>query len=93
MVDPHDMDMLTNSVLKYVDRFCTTDKIGNIKTPIIIYHGMKDTLIECKHSLHLQKVNKEHTSVILLKEAGHNDILIHIDMRELWNIIFNHINS
>jgi hypothetical protein len=53
---------------------------------------MKDTLISYEHSIRLCEENKKNTLLILLKNANHNDILSNIDVKELWNIIFNHIN-
>lgn len=93
MVDPHHMDLFTNFIVNSMDRFCSIDKIGKIDTPIIIYHGIKDDLIFYKHSLDLKKTNSKHITLVLLKKAGHNDILAHIEMKQIWNIIFNHINK
>lgn len=76
-----------------VDRFRSIDKIGQIDAPIIIYHGVKDRLIEFYHALELQKTNPQNTTVILIREADHNDILSHVDFREIWNVVFNHLNN
>jgi abhydrolase domain-containing protein 17 len=93
MVDPHWMDLITNTLINSIDRFTSIDKIGEIDTPIIIYHGMKDALITYKHSVELRNANKKRTTLVLLKKATHNDILTHIDPKEIWNIVFNFINS
>lgn len=93
LVDPHWTDILTNFIVNCIDRFKSIDKIENITCPIVIYHGMRDTLIDYHHSIELRKKNKTRTTLILIKRAGHNDILNHIDPKEIWNIVFNHINS
>lgn len=93
LVDPHWTDLITNLVVNSIDRFTSIDKFAKIKCPVIIYHGMKDTLIVHKHSVELREQNKKRTTLILLKHAAHNDILSHIDSKEIWNIVFNHINT
>lgn len=93
LVDPHWSDFLTNIIVNSIDRFTSVDKFEKIRCPIIIYHGMQDTLIDYYHSVDLRKLNKKRTTLILLKAAGHNDMIGHIDPKEIWNIVFNHINS
>jgi pimeloyl-ACP methyl ester carboxylesterase len=93
LVDPHWSDLLTNFAINCLDRFTSIDKYGKINCPVVIYHGMKDSLIDFRHSIELRKLNKKRTTLILLKRAGHNDILSHIDPKEIWNIVFNHINT
>ena len=92
LVDPDWKDVITNLVINSIDRFASIDKIENIKCSVIIYHGMKDEMINYKHSIELRKRNKSNTTLILLKYAHHNDILSYIDVKEIWNIIFNHLN-
>lgn len=89
--DPPNIAAMYNIMLKYIDRFRSIDKIQYIESPIIIYHGIRDELISYKHSLELQKHNPKNTTVILLRDATHN-LLNHVDMREIWNIVFNFIN-
>lgn len=93
LVDPHWTDLLTNFVVNCVDRFVSIDKIEKITSPIYIYHGMKDTLIDYHHSIELRKKNKGNTTLILMKHANHNDMLRHINPKEIWNIIFNYKNT
>lgn len=73
------------SITEYVytftggDAFSTANKIGNIATPIKIYHGKLDTVIPFQHSTELQKLHSG-TRLILLPYANHNNILEHINM-------------
>jgi pimeloyl-ACP methyl ester carboxylesterase len=93
VVDPHKYDMCSNLMIRYIDKFCTMDKISSINSPIVIYHGIQDRLIGYEHSIYLYELNKQNTTLILLKYADHNNLCDHIDMREIWNTIFNHING
>ena len=93
LVDPHWTDLFTNLVVNSLDRFTSINKFDKIRCPVIIYHGLKDTMIDYRHSVELRKLNKKRTTLILLKSAGHNDILSYIDPKEIWNIVFNHINK
>lgn len=93
LIDPHWIYSLTNIVINSIDRFTSIDKIDKIKCPIIIYHGIKDTIINYRHSVELRRKNRTNTTLILLKKANHNDILSYINPQEIWNIVFNHINS
>lgn len=91
--DPSVFNVGLNLTIKLVDRFCSVDKIGSIKVPIVIYHGTSDMLIECYNSLDLQKANSQYTMVVLIEGADHNSLFDRIDPRQIWNVVFNHINK
>jgi fermentation-respiration switch protein FrsA (DUF1100 family) len=55
------------------DLFRTIDKIGSIKSPITIIHGLLDEVIPYDHSVTLTKQNK-YIKLVTLNDASHNNI-------------------
>ena len=52
----------------------TSDVIGNIKAPIILVHGDRDSLIPMTHSEDLLKLIKSPAKLLIVEGAAHNDI-------------------
>lgn len=64
--------LLPRLILKY--RFNTKDKIGDVKSPVIFFHGTEDTLIPPSHSDVLYERVRGQRKKFLIRGAGHNDI-------------------
>lgn len=88
VVDEDSTLMYTNTLTIY-DMFDTQDKTANIRCPIKIFHGENDTVIDITHSKNLFKSlpNKDFQPT-WIKNCGHNDILMKIDLNEINEIIY-----
>lgn len=62
--------LIPDFLLKYP--FETYRYIENVSTPILIFHGDKDGVINYQSSIHLSEHFKEKDQLITLKNAGHN---------------------
>jgi pimeloyl-ACP methyl ester carboxylesterase len=57
------------------DKFDSFSLANDVKNDVLIIAGAKDTLIPNKHTQRLvNELGLEHTKLILIDEAGHNDI-------------------
>ncbi len=57
------------------DNFPSINLIKEIKSPILIVHGIKDTIIPLSHSYKLyQKITTENKKLLLYEELGHNNM-------------------
>ncbi len=88
-IDPGTWDPVSNLFIDYMDMFTTHYKIDNLKCPIIIYHGVKDELIDPSHSIDMYEKHKDKITLVLLKNATHNDLISHINPQQISDIIFN----
>jgi len=52
--------------------FKTCNVIGRVKSPIYLFHGLKDRLIPYEHSVLLKKEFSPKAHLVLLHGAGHN---------------------
>ncbi len=59
------------ALLRYPLR--TDDAVARIKSPLLLLHGERDTLIEPKHSARLSGL-APHGERVLIEGAGHNDL-------------------
>ena len=59
-------------ILKYPLR--TDTIIGDIKSPILLIHSSDDRLIPLAHSQRLKALVRSPVEVLVVPEAGHNDI-------------------
>lgn len=89
-VDPYWLDIVSNLFVNCVDMFCSQYKLPDVDAPIIIYHGMKDKLILPYHSVEMYNQHRDKITLILLKNAGHNDILRNINTDQILDIVFNY---
>ncbi len=56
------------------NRFRNIDRIGNIKMPVLIFHGDRDSVISYSHGQALFEKANEPKQFYLVKGAGHNNI-------------------
>jgi fermentation-respiration switch protein FrsA (DUF1100 family) len=56
-------------------RFPTLDRIGQVRAPILIAHGVADTLVPPDHARRLYEAAAEPKRLYLVEGAGHNDLL------------------
>lgn len=67
-------------------KFDNTEKIKLINCPVKFYHGLQDKLVKPSHSESLYLLcNDKSLSPTYLEEACHNNILSHIDWKEINN--------
>ncbi len=64
--------LLPLALVKYPLR--TSEIIGEIKAPVILVHGDRDSLIPIAHSEHLLKLANTNAKILIIEGAGHNDI-------------------
>jgi uncharacterized protein len=64
--------LLPSALLRYPLR--TSEIIGNIKAPIILVHGNRDSLIPIEESKALLKLTNGTSKLLVIAGAGHNDI-------------------
>jgi pimeloyl-ACP methyl ester carboxylesterase len=87
MVDPHWTDPMTNLIIDSIDMFTSHYKMHKIQCPVIIYHGLRDRLIHPKHSVEMYNNHKDKITLVLLRDADHNDMLNHIKPSQLFEMI------
>ncbi len=68
---------LPKFLLKY--SFETHEYLKTVKSPVIIFHGEKDEVINYKSSLKLKENFKKGDSLIILKNQSHNGITDNLD--------------
>ncbi len=56
------------------DRFDNQARIGQVQVPILLLHGQDDDLIPPRHAQRLQAQAPPDTTLVLLPQAGHNDL-------------------
>ncbi|MGI9583729.1 alpha/beta hydrolase [Chryseobacterium sp. RRHN12] len=71
---------LPKFLLKY--NFETGEYLKTVKSPIIIFHGDKDEVINYKASLKLKNNFKKDDSLIILKDQYHNGITDNLDYQK-----------
>jgi len=89
------------SLLYPIDMFRSIDKIQTIKNPILFIHGEDDDLIHYshtielhrKHSLVLSMYSKNAIKPIIVRRAGHNDIIQTLKYKNFFLIISKYINN
>ncbi|MEZ4886836.1 MAG: alpha/beta fold hydrolase [Chitinophagales bacterium] len=64
--------VIPNFLIKY--KFKTFQHFQQVKCPITIFHGDKDTVIPHSHSLQLEE-KYPHIKLYLIEGAGHNDLI------------------
>jgi abhydrolase domain-containing protein 17 len=89
-VNPHRINVVANCLVDRLDMFTSHYKIHALKCPIIIYHGLKDTLVYPDHSQEMYEQHKNKIILILLENAGHNNILHHIDPCQILNMVYDY---
>ncbi|MCD9619277.1 alpha/beta hydrolase [Chryseobacterium gleum] len=78
---------LPKFLLKY--NFETGKYLETVKSPIIIFHGDKDEVINYKASLKLKNNFKKGDSLIILKDQYHNGITDNLDYQKAMKIILD----
>lgn len=87
MVDPHWLDVVSNVVVNTLDMFTTHHKLPQVRCPIIIYHGLRDKLILPHHSVEMYNNHRDKITLVLLKNADHNNILDYINLEQISDVI------
>lgn len=87
IVDPHWFDLLSNIAVDTIDMFKSHHKMHRVQCPVIIYHGLKDKLILPHHSVEMYNNHKNKITLVMLRDADHNNILNHIDLNEITDLI------
>ncbi|CAD8181454.1 unnamed protein product [Paramecium pentaurelia] len=69
------------------DMYVNYKKIQNVKCNILIIHGDQDKIVGQEHSeklynTYLQNNNREKIQLIIVKDAGHNDLQFYIERGE-----------
>jgi len=78
---------LPKFLLKY--NFETGEYLKTVKSPVVIFHGDKDEVINYKSSLKLKNSFKKGDSLILLKDQYHNGITDNLDYQNSMKIILD----
>lgn len=75
-----------------LDKFNTYNKLKKVNCPLLIYHGVKDSIIPVSHTEDIMEYlfrHKKRINIRYLHEADHEDILSHIDMKEFNEYFLN----
>ncbi|MSO93892.1 MAG: alpha/beta hydrolase [Rhodospirillales bacterium] len=59
------------------DRYDSAEKIGRLKSPLLILHGEQDTIVSVRHGRRLFELAPEPKEARWYKNAGHNDLFEH----------------
>ncbi len=73
------------------DVLISKDLIKNISCPVLIVHGDRDMIVNVSHAYNLFELAKEPKKLLILKGAGHNDLIPFYNdeyFNELKKIIF-----
>jgi uncharacterized protein len=57
-----------------VDQYRTIDRIGQVKAPLFILHGGRDSIIPLDHARHVFHAASEPKKLVVLPNADHNDL-------------------
>lgn len=82
---------LPKFLLKY--NFETNQYLKTVKSPIIIFHGDKDEIINYKASLKLKNNFKKGDRLIILKDQNHNGITDNLDYQNSMKTILDFDNN
>lgn len=66
------------------ERYASINRIGALKIPILIIHGLEDDIIAAEHSRRLYRAAPEPKELLLIKRAGHND-LYYLGGQKYWD--------
>jgi pimeloyl-ACP methyl ester carboxylesterase len=74
------INFIISNLINYKLKFKILDSLNNIKCPILILHGNKDTIISVNQSKYIinlisKKNIKKYLNYLILNNAGHNNIL------------------
>jgi fermentation-respiration switch protein FrsA (DUF1100 family) len=56
------------------DQYRTIDRIGEVKVPLFIIHGARDSIIPLGQARHVYHAANEPKSIAVVPQAGHNDL-------------------
>lgn len=65
------------------DNFSPSRELPQVRTPVLIFHGEKDTIVPVEHGKSVYETAHEPKRLILLPEYGHNDIPIDTIIAEI----------
>lgn len=82
---------LPKFLLKY--NFETNKYLRTVKSPVIIFHGDKDEIINYKASLKLKNNFKKEDRLIILKDQNHNGITDNLDYQNSMKTILDFDNN
>lgn len=57
-----------------VDQYRTIDSIGQVKAPLFIVHGARDSIIPLDHARHVLHAANEPKKLVVVPQADHNDL-------------------
>merc|ERR1719421_1907568 len=58
------------------ERFPNKDRIHLIRSPVLIIHGRKDTLIPCRHGMSLYELGRSRKLLVCPEDMEHNTNLL-----------------
>ncbi|WP_072953352.1 alpha/beta hydrolase [Chryseobacterium arachidis] len=82
---------LPKFLLKY--NFETNEYLKTVKSPVIIFHGDKDEVINYKASLKIKNNFKKGDTLIILKDQSHNGITDNLDYQNSMKKILDFDNN
>ena len=85
------LDTSATSLTQYIDKFMSLPKIKDLNCPIKIFHGTNDNIVPISHGKALAAACTNKTfDPVWLPGVGHKDILEHIDMEDLFEVVNYH---
>lgn len=58
------------------DKFVNIDKIGEVRCPVLVVHGLADDVVPARHGRALYDAANEPKRFLWVEEAGHNDLVL-----------------
>jgi abhydrolase domain-containing protein 17 len=68
--------VLTRVPLLPIDEFRNLDKIGRVRCPVLVMHGMEDDIVPVTHGRRLFAAAREPKRALWVAGAGHNDFTL-----------------
>ncbi|AKI80136.1 putative alpha/beta hydrolase [Acanthamoeba polyphaga mimivirus] len=80
--------VVDSCIVRPIDKFCTLDKIYQIKCPVKIFHGENDNVISITHGKKIyDSLNDKSLDPVWIPNTGHNDILDKITIQQIREVI------
>jgi pimeloyl-ACP methyl ester carboxylesterase len=61
-------------LLRPIDLFVNSERIGSIRCPVVVLHGTRDWVVPCSHGRTLHKLAQHSSEPLWVGGRGHNDM-------------------
>ena len=71
---PHNTPGSLARLLRPIDLFVKSERIGSIRCPVVVLHGTRDWVVPCSHGRTLHKLAQHSSEPLWVGGRGHNDM-------------------